>query len=207
MSNYIKYNNSWIEIFGIYKKVNNTWQLQNDTLQNILANHVYFYNSAKIDISSFYILGVSSCVGKTFNLQGILNNRVVPATWTITSGSQYASINENGKVTINSGVQNQTITVQAVYSSFIDTKTITISYDNQLTIESANTISGTSGNVIARYNGEIINPVWTINSGGSYGTINSSGEITIISSGNIEVQASYSGYSTTKTIALIYDAG
>ena len=168
-----------------------------------MANHVYFYNSAKIDISSFYILGVSSCVGKTFNLQGILNNRVVPATWTITSGSQYASINENGKVTINSGVQNQTITVQAVYSSFIDTKTITISYDNQLTIESANTISGTSGNVIARYNGEIINPVWTINSGGSYGTINSSGEITIISSGNIEVQASYSGYTTTKTIALI----
>lgn len=205
MASYIKQNNEWIEIYKVFKKINDEWVEQADV--NSSLNTLYIYNPTAIDILEYYIRGISECTGKTFNLQAIFNDRVVPASWTITSGSQYATVNSNGKVSIVEGTINQIIVVQAVYNTYTDSKTVTISYDNQLTIECADTITGTSGNAIGRYNGNIIVPVWTITSGSSNGSISASGEITIISSGTITLSATYNGYTTTKNIELIYDAG
>lgn len=205
MSEYIKLNNSWVEIYKVFKKINDEWVEQSNV--NSSLNTLYVYSPTQIDILEYYIRGVSECTGKSFNLQAIFNDRVVPATWSITSGSQYATVNSNGKVSIVEGTINQIIVVQAVYNTHTDSKTVTISYDNQLTIECADTITGTSGNAIACYNGNIIVPVWTITSGSTYGSISASGEITITSSGTITLSATYNGYTTTKNIELIYDAG
>ena len=49
-------------------------------------------------------------------------------------------------------------------------------------------------------------PAWSITSGNQYGTIDSSGEITITASGTITVSASYNNYTATKSIALVYDS-
>ena len=98
-----------------------------------------------------------------------------------------------------------------MYKGKTATKTITISYDNQLTIEGADTITGTSGNVIGRFNSTTVNPEWTIVNGNNFATIDNRGNITIVSSGTIEIEAEYvrnnNTYTATKQITLVYDAG
>jgi len=95
--------------------------------------------------------------------------------------------------------------VQCSYSNVIQTKQIVVSYDNQLTIECDNVMRGTSGNVITRYNSEVVTPVYQITAGGSNATIDATGVITIIASGLITVQSTYSDYTVTKEISLIYE--
>lgn len=146
-----------------------------------------------------YVGKVLYCVAKYDD------DMVYPGDWAITSGNQYATINSNGRVDIISGTVSQTIVVQCSYSNIIQTKQIVVSYDNQLSIECDNVMRGTSGNVIARYNFEIVTPVYQITSGGSNATIDATGAITITASGLITVQATYSGYTTTKDISLIYE--
>ena len=212
MGDYIKLNNEWKEVLDVYRKIDGQWVLQTDVQSSILTSNIYFYSEVRIDGEITYIIsGVDSFTGKSFNLTYIYNNRQVAPIWSIISGSQYATINENGKVTIDIGVINEQIVVQAVYKGKTATKTITISYDNQLTIEGADTITGTSGNIIGRFNSTTVNPEWTIVNGNNFATIDNRGNITIISSGTIEVEAEYTRnnniYTATKQITLIYDVG
>ena len=212
MTEYIKLNNEWVEILDVYQKDDNNWALKTDIQSSFITSNIYFYSEVKIDDEVTYIIsGVSEYTGKSFNLTYIYNNRIVAPEWTIISGGQYATINEHGKVDIDVGVINEDIVVQAEFRGRTITKTITISYDNQLTIEGADTITGTSGNVIARFNNTIINPEWTIVNGNNFATIDNRGNITIISSGTIEVEAEYTRnnntYTATKQFALVYDTG
>lgn len=158
-------------------------------------------------VQSLSIQSVDSYSGKSFLCYSYYGGSAVPGTWSITSGGSYASINQNGKVTIVAGTSNQIIVISVSYNGDTVTKSIVISYDNQLTIESADTITGTSGNVVARYNSSVVTPTWSITSGNSCGMIDALGNITIVSSGNITVSATYNGYTTTKVIALVYEAG
>lgn len=212
MADYIKINGEWKEIIDAYRKVDGQWVVQTNAQASILQSNIYFYSEVKIDDEVTYVIsGVSSFTGKSFNLTYIYNNRQVAPVWSIVSGYQYATINENGKVDIEVGTVNEPIIVQAVYKGKTATKTITISYDNQLTIEGADTITGTSGNVIGRFNSITVNPEWTIVNGNNFATIDNRGNITIVSSGIIEVEAEYvrnnNTYTATKQIELIYDAG
>ena len=210
MSSYIKIQNEYREIQSIYKKFAGAWSIVSD-INSVFENNVWFFDPKPIDAAATLVIyGESQYVGKTFILTAKYGDRTVYPTWTIIAGNSYATVNSNGngKINIVQGAQNNTITVQASYNGYTETKDIIVTYDShQLLIDSANTITGTSGNVIARYDGTVITPTWTITSGGSNATINSSGEITIIQSGNITVQAVYNDYTTTKNITLVYDAG
>ena len=157
-------------------------------------------------VHSFNIISDDSYVGKTFYCTGKYDGEIIYGTWSIISGSQYATINENGKVTINPGVHEQEITIQCVYDNVVAVKTITISYDNQLSIECPYEMSGTNGQAFARYNNDLVTPTWSIIEGGSYATIDSTGAITILGSGIITLQASYGGYTTTRNVQLTYVA-
>lgn len=205
---YHKKNGIWKQILKYYKKVNGSWtQIQESSfLTEINSNLICYGGSISTIANPLVINAPSSYTGKSFFCTCQYSGVTVYPTWAITSGSQYASINSNGKVTINEGVTDQSITVTATYSGQTETKTISISYDNQLTIEGADTMTGTSGNVIAKYNSTVVTPTWSITSGGSHATINSSGAITIISSGEITISATYNNYTATKTITLVYNA-
>ena len=210
MGDYIKLNNEWREILDVYRKENGEWVLQTDVASSIITSNIYIYSEVKIDDEVTYVIsGVSEYTGKSFNLTYIYNNRIVGPTWSIISGGQYATINEHGKVEIDVGVVNETIIVQAIYRGHTTTKTITISYDNQLIIEGADTITGTEGNVIARFNNTIVNPEWTITNGNNFASIDNRGNITVLSSGTIELTAEYQRngitYTTEKQIEIIYD--
>jgi len=156
---------------------------------------------------TFSIISESSYVGKYFYCTAQYDGSTVHGTWSIIYGDQYATINSNGKVDIDVGVENETIVIQFTYNGNTITKSITISYDNQLIIEGADTITGTSGNVICRYNSTTVNPEWTITSGNGHAIIDNRGNITILESGTIIIQANYHNYTATKQIELVYDAG
>lgn len=156
---------------------------------------------------TYQIVGPSMYTGKNFNLQSKYDGQIVPSQWTIVSGSQYAIINQNGRIDIVPNTVSQDIVVQATYGEITDQKTIQISYDNQLVIQGPDTITGESGSFVAMYNNNQCTSTWSITSGNENATINAQGEITILQSGDITVQAVYDGYTTTKNITLVYQSG
>ena len=157
------------------------------------------------------VISDNSYTAKLFYCVAEFDGNVVSAEWSLTSGSQYATINPNGRVDIKPGVSGEAITIFCEYTYdgvvYTDSRTITISYDNRLTIEGSSAMEGTSGNVVARYNGVVVEPVWSITSGGEYASIDQTGAITITASGGITVSATYSGQTATKDITLTYVSG
>lgn len=126
--------------------------------------------------------------------------------WSLTSGQQYATINSNGRIDINSGTINRNIAITCQVSGSSVTRVIGVTYGNQLSIEGSETMQGATGNVVSRYNGTVVTPTWSLTDGQANATIANDGTITIIQSGNITVQATYNGYTTTKDIAVQYAA-
>ena len=154
----------------------------------------------------FQIVGPGEFTGKNFILQSKYDGEVVTSQWSIVSGSAYAAVNQWGRVDIVPNTLEQTIIVQAQYGTLVDQKVIQISYDNQLAIQCPDTITGVSGTCVAMYNNNGCVPVWSIIDGNENATINEYGEITILQSGDITIQAVYNGYTATKTVSLVYQA-
>ena len=102
------------------------------------------------------ILTDDTYTGKYFYCTATYDDIQVFGTWAITSGGTYATINSNGKVTIDSSAVSQPITISLTYQGETVTKTVTVTYDNQLVIEGPDSMTGTSGNLISRYNGEVV---------------------------------------------------
>ena len=200
----IKIDGEWKNIINVYKKVNGHWTRQD---YYDFDNNAYFFSSDSVSTDTFMIVANDSYLGQQFYVVATLNNVQVSPTWSITSGNQYATINQSGLITILTGAENSLITVEADYSTFTDSKQISITFENILKIEGLATMTGTSGNVIALYQSQVVNPTWSIASGNQYATISQSGEITILASGQITVQASYNNAVETKTITLVYEPG
>lgn len=155
------------------------------------------------------IISDNSYTGKYFYCTCKLNGVQVPATWTITNGSEYATVNSNGRVDIVPGTVSQLITVRCDYGNSTTSKSITVSYDNQLTIECQDTIVGTTGNAIAMYNSDAVSASWSIVSGSQYATIDQLGVITILNTGttgNVTLQAVYGGLTATRVVNVLYQA-
>jgi hypothetical protein len=205
---YGKKDGTWKEVFRYFKKVNGSWtEIQESQFLTSIDSSLVCYGGTIRTVSNTLVIEApATYIGKTFYCTCKYANVTVGGTWTLTSGSQYATITSAGKVTINEGVSNQNITVQCTYKGDTETKTVNVSYDNQLVIEYADTMSGTSGNAIARYNSTVVSPTWSITSGNAYATVSQNGSITITGSGTITLQAVYSGYTTAKTIVLQYVA-
>lgn len=88
-----------------------------------MASNIYIYSEVRIDDEVTYVIsGVNEYTGKSFNLTYVYNNKVVSPQWSITSGNQYATINEHGKVEIDVGVIGEQILVMAVYKGKTATK-------------------------------------------------------------------------------------
>lgn len=157
---------------------------------------------------TFNILVDDEYVGKFFYCISNYDDERVFGTWSITSGNEYATINENGRVDIIPGTVNRSITIRCTYddgeTTLTAVKSMIVSYENDFTIECANDLSGTSANVMSRYNAEVVNPVWSIISGSSYAQIDSGGTITILGTGPVTIQADYNYETKTKDVNVYY---
>lgn len=166
-----------------------------------MISRVNFWSKTHI----FKIIGPGTYYGKNFLLTAQYDGVPVNAQWSIIDGNEYATINSYGRLDINSNILNQYVTIRATYKNYIDNITILISYNNQLDIYCPDNMRGVSGNCVAMYNNTMVTPMWSIITGNEYATINSSGEITILNTGDITVQAEYSEYTARKQITVVYD--
>ena len=83
-------------------------------------------------ITTLVIEGAPVISAETCNYNAIGNNSedvTSSATWSITSGSQYATINpNNGSVTILNGANESNVTIQAEYAGLTATTNVTLTY-------------------------------------------------------------------------------
>jgi uncharacterized protein YjdB len=129
------------------------------------------------------------------------SNSVHTVTWSVQSGSAFASVDENGLVT---ALDNGTVTVRATST---ETPTvygeITITITNQIVPVSSVVVS-TQGSVPAVINTDdgvlqliaTVNPsnaiqtvVWTIESGAAYATLDENGLLSALNNGTVTVRA------------------
>ena len=181
-------------------------------------------NPVPVTLSSISISGTSSVSSGntstytcTASYSDGSSSSVTP-TWSIGSGSSYASISSSGVLTAKSVTSSQSVTIQASYTSGgvtkTATKTVTVNPATSSKTLSSISISGsssvTSGNTstyacTASYSdgsSSSVTPTWSIYSGGSYASISSSGVLTaksVTSSQSVTIQASYTSGGVTKT--------
>ncbi len=148
-----------------------------------------------------------SYTGKSFLCYAKYDGTYVsPSDWIIISGNTYAQSNSNGKIDIRTNANNTPIVIQTTYRNITKTATCYITYDAQFSIEAPAQMRGTSGQCIARFDGDVVNPSWSVSSGNAYATINSSGTVTISNTGTITVSATYNNRTTTRNIDVVYEA-
>lgn len=97
------------------------------------------------------IEGASTVSAETCEYRAIGSNVTdvtTASTWSITAGSQYATINSsNGQVTILTGASESPVTIQAVYNGLTATTTVTLTYVSGATSETTSeTVTDESGN-------------------------------------------------------------
>ena len=151
-----------------------------------------------VDVSGITIVADDSYVGTTFTPYATYspaNTLQQGCTWSITSGAQYATINSSsGVVSIISGASLNTIQIEAVSTyntDLIATKNVVVTYSatidelNSIVINGDSSIVGVSGVYTVTYspaNTSYSEVIWSITTGSSYATINSSsGVLTILS--------------------------
>ena len=106
-------------------------------------------------VTTLAIVGAPVISAETCNYDAIADNSedvTTSATWSITSGSQYAAINpNNGHVTILNGASESTVTIQAVYAGLTATTNVTLTYvsgaESETTTESTVDIEGNTTTV------------------------------------------------------------
>ena len=97
------------------------------------------------------IEGASTVSAETCEYRAIGSNVTdvtTASTWSIVDGSQYATINSsNGQVTILTGANESSVTIQAVYSGLTATTTVTLTYVGGATSETTSeVVTDESGN-------------------------------------------------------------
>ena len=120
--------------------------------------HGVAYNKKKSPIQSTIVIGgLTTISGTSCSYTAVLDNQTdvtTSATWSITSGQEYATINQsNGDVTILSGADNSTVVIGVVYHGTFAQKELTLTYrtgatahtDTEIVIdESGNTTTTTT---------------------------------------------------------------
>lgn len=127
----------------------------------VLPNLSYVYESGNVYLNpnvvppfmnTLTIEGASSITAETCGYNAIYNitDVTTSATWSIVSGSQYATTNSsNGQITILANANESSVVVQAAYNGQTATKEITLTYQGGSSAETTtDVITDESGNTI-----------------------------------------------------------
>lgn len=99
----------------------------------------------EVTFTTMVIEGASNVSAETCQYRAICDNIedvTSSATWSITAGSQYATINSsNGQVTILNGANESSVTIQAEYAGLTATTTVTLTYLSGATSETTSVIT------------------------------------------------------------------
>ena len=166
---YLKNNNTFTEVRKVGKKENGEWSKFPLSQIYVKQNGVWTTSvsgTTSITSCSFggtiettpepsaqtlTIGGPQSVTAESCQYVAIYNGAAVSSgvTWSITSGGTYATIANDGTVTINNSANESAVTIQAVYSGLTATKEVTLTYLSGSTSET------TSEKIIDPETGEI----------------------------------------------------
>lgn len=161
----------------------------------------------------------STFTGESIQLNCEFDGTTVSGTWSITSGSNYASINNSGLLTLNQNANNSSIEITATYQNYSDIVTMTVTYQqiqHTLTIVGPDEAFGETIQLGVLYDdmslpiGAI--PNWWLG-GELYGsTINPENGLITIGQENpdvypLEVFCEYNGVQANKNITVQYVSG
>ena len=130
---WIKENGQWKYVAACYKKQNGAWvKISQEDLQQYAASGILLFPSESgIVQSTIKINGLSSVSGESTSYVAIFNksqNVTTSATWAIVSGSQYATINQSGQVTVLSGASASSVVIGVSYEDTVAIKNVTLTY-------------------------------------------------------------------------------
>ena len=150
------------EISSIYVKTQGSWSpiSQSSTIFTLYAKGGAM--PTEYDLS---ILGPSTITANTCSLVALYGFDDVSSssTWSITSGSEYATISNDGTITVSTAASASQVSVQANYFGLTATKDVSLTYKGDTPSETTVEIStDISGNTI------ITETVTTNNEDGSY---------------------------------------
>lgn len=129
--NWIKINGNFKRIKKYFKKQNGVWtEIEKTAFENSINSDMAFYGGNADVFISFNVSAPSAVTAETCVCTAAYNGETVygDVTWAITSGSQYGSIDTNGRITISESAENSPITVSATYQGHTATATIYATY-------------------------------------------------------------------------------
>ena len=133
----IKENNSWKKIVKFYTKSNGAWvETSMSQLSAITTSNICNYGGGVGEDFILSILGPAIMIGETCQYNLAKNNILVPSinvSWSITSGSTYATIDSNGVLSILSGADNSTVTISAEYLGKTKEQNVILTYQSNVT--------------------------------------------------------------------------
>ena len=137
---YCKVNNTWKEITAAYKKDNGVWVVLTDAqLLEYLNSHIFKYggNETGLIVHTLMIGGASNAVGESGTYMAIYDGNVVTenVVWSVASGSSYATISQNGELTILEGASSSPVIISIQYSGLTAIKNLNVTYDVGTTSE------------------------------------------------------------------------
>lgn len=199
MAQYIKINNQWRSVSTRYKKQNGVWVVIPES--GFPEAQAYIFAG---DVThSIGIVGVSVISGVSSNyctLYDGIEDVTTGTTWSIESGSAYATINQSGVLTILSGANNSSVVVGASCSGITATKTVSVTYTQGTTGHTeVEVITDGSGNTTTTTTVIIENQDGSSNSETTIVETDESRNIVSTTTGTTETNSdgSYSGTSTT----------
>ena len=147
---YIKNNSVFSQASKCYKKVNSVWteMTQGEFLTYLQGGIVPIFNNISVS-DRFEIGGPKTVVSESCQYVATINGTVLQSgvVWSITNGSNYATIDSHGVMTILSGASSSNVTVHAEYGGYVDNKTVNVTYLSGSTSETTTeTIVDGSGN-------------------------------------------------------------
>ena len=136
--------------------------------------------SATPSVHELTVGGTNKVTAETFNMIALYDGETDVTNlvfWAITNGNQYAVINNAGEVTINSGVSEEEITIQATYNNLVAIQNVIITYKS-------GSSSHTESETITDYSGNTTTTVTTITENEDGSSTSSSNSVTYDKSGN-----------------------
>lgn len=129
---YIKRNSKFAEVNDFYQKSGATWVTitQSEFLSYLQGIAPVFGgiipSAAKLDIAA-----PASLTAKTCQCVALLDNQVVRSgiTWSVASGSSYATIDQTGFITFDTAASETSIIIQAEYADKTAVHEMTVTYD------------------------------------------------------------------------------
>lgn len=180
MSSFIKLDNEWVQPVSYFKKENGAWtEITESAMRAYIIQRPLFYGG-HLTHNTLSIGGVTQITGETCSYTAFFNraNVTTATTWSIISGSQYATINSStGVVTILSGASESEVVLQAVYTPLTATKTITLTYQ-------AGTSSQTETEIVVNESGDTTITTTTVTTDASGTSVTNTSTQILDESGN-----------------------